>query len=70
MSNFPTIIDDDSSILRIDDNVSEIGGQSINQSRDAIFAVENNIGTSAAGSVGSISNRLATSLNPDGTLKA
>lgn len=70
MSNFPNVIDDDSSILRVSDNITETGGQIINQMRDAIFAIENNIGSLAAGSVTSISNRLDASLNTDGTIKA
>ena len=70
MSNFPTLLDDDSSIFRIDDNVSELGGSAINQLRSAVYAIESNIGLTFAGSKSSGSARLDVSLNPDGTIKA
>ena len=70
MSNFPTSLDDDGSIYRVDDNLSQIGSEVINQLRSAIFAVEQNIGLSAAGSLGSLSDRLNVSLNANGTIKA
>jgi hypothetical protein len=70
MSNFPTAVDDDSSIFRIDDNVTELAGLVINQLRDAVFSVENNLGLSLAGSLSDASTRLNISLNADGTIKA
>jgi len=68
MTNFPNSLDDDTSIPRVDNNITEIGGDVINAERDAIFAIESNIGIGAAGSTASIAARLGVSLNPDGTL--
>ena len=68
MSNFPNSLDDDSTLSMINDNLTSIGGLAINQLRDAMFAVEANIGILANGSAGSIAQRLNVSLNPDGTI--
>lgn len=70
MSNFPTVLDDDSSIFRVDDNLTELAGLVINQLRDAVYAVESNLGLTAAGSLSDLSTRLNISLNADGTIKA
>lgn len=70
MTVYPFEIDSDQTIIRIDDNLSEIGGESINQLREAVFAIEQELGIHPAGSAGSIANRLDVSLNPDGTIKA
>lgn len=70
MSNFPTSLDDDTTLPVVNDNITEIGGQAINALRDAVFALEQNVGIGAAGSTGSIAARLGISINPDGTIKA
>lgn len=70
MSNFPTSLDDDSSIFRVDDNISQIGTDVLNQLRSAVFSVESNLGLSAKGSLSDLSTRLNISLNADGTIKA
>jgi len=70
MSNFPTVLDDDNSIYRIDDNLSELGVFTINQLRSAVFAIEGYLGLTGPGSLSSMSSRLDVSLNPDGTIKA
>jgi len=69
MTVFPTAIDDDRSIIRIDDNLSEMGGTSINQIREAIFAIERTLGLNLQGSMGSLAERLNVSINSDGTLR-
>jgi len=70
MTNFPTNIDDDTTLYPVFDNITEIGGTAINQLRSAIFAIENNIGLVANGSTASIASRLNVSINADGSLKA
>lgn len=70
MSNYPITLDDDSTIFRIDDNLSELGSDVINQLREAVFAIQGELGTSPSGSVGSVVNRLNVSLNADGTIKS
>ncbi len=70
MTVYPFEIDSDATIIRIDDNITEMGGDSINQSRSAIFAMQTEFGIQPSGSTGSVSNRLNKSLNPDGSIKA
>lgn len=67
-SNFPTSLDNDASIGLINNNISQIGGQVINQLRAAVFAIESNIGLGAQGATSSIASRLSTSLDPNGNI--
>lgn len=69
MSNFPTDLDDDTTLPVVNNNITEIGGEAINALRDAVFNIEQNIGLNAQGSALSISDRLGISFLPDGTLK-
>ena len=69
MSNFPFQLDDDSTLPRVDDNITDIGADAINALRSSTFAIEGNIGTNAQGSTGSIAEFLSTSHNPDGSIK-
>jgi hypothetical protein len=68
MTVYPSAIDDDRTINRIDDNLSELGTQVINQIRDALFSVEKTLGTNPQGSKSSVAERLSIVINPDGTL--
>lgn len=70
MTVFPFDIDSDADIIRIDDNITEQGGEAINQLRDAVFAIETEFGTTPSGSKTTVSSRLDTSLNADGSIKA
>jgi hypothetical protein len=68
MSNYPQNLDDDISIIRVDDAITELGGQAIDQCRDAIFAIEDALGTNIAGTANSLAARLGISLDPAGNL--
>lgn len=68
MSNFPTDYDDDTTLPVVNNNITEIGGDAINALRDAAFNIEQNIGIGAAGSSGTLANRLGVSIMPDGTI--
>ncbi len=70
MSNFPSSLDDDSTLPPINDNLTEMGGSAINALRDATFAIEENLGLTLIGSTNSLSTRLDVSLQPDGTIKS
>ena len=70
MTNYPNSIDDDLTISRIEDNITEIGGDVINSLRDALITVEYVLGINPQGTVNDLVTRLAVSLNPDGTLKS
>jgi hypothetical protein len=69
MTNFPISIDDDTTLPRVDGNITEVGDEAINATRSAIFAIESNIGIGAAGTLASIADRLTVSLNNDGSIK-
>jgi hypothetical protein len=69
MSSYPTAFDQDVDIVRVDDNITEIGGNAINQLRAAVFAIERALGLTPGGTVTSVANRLNISINPDGTIK-
>lgn len=70
MSNFPLDFDNDITLPFVNDNLTEIGGEAINAARDAIINMEFEIGLGASGTTGSIANRLAVALNPDGSIKS
>lgn len=69
MSNFPSQLDDDVTLPPVNDNITETGAEAINAVRDAVFAVETEIGLGASGSAGSIAARLGVSLDPAGAIK-
>jgi hypothetical protein len=69
LTNFPTGLDDDSTILRIDGNITEIGADTINALRSVAFAVESEIGIGASGTAGSIAVRLNKSLDAAGNIQ-
>lgn len=70
MSNFPSSIDNDSTIPTVYDNITEIGAEAINALKEAVLNIEEELGTSCSGSVQDLSTRLNVSLNPDGTIKS
>ena len=70
MSVYPFAIDSDADIIRVDDNITEIGGEAINQLRDAVFAIEKELGISPSGSASSLANRFDVAHNSDGSIKA
>lgn len=70
MSTFPYALDTDAELPRVDDDITEVGGLAINALRDAVFALEKELGITPAGSAGSVATRLNVSFNADGTIKA
>lgn len=69
MTNFPSGFDDDTTLPFVNDNITEIGGEAINALRDAVVAIEQNIGIGAAGTTSSIAERFGVSFFPDGYLR-
>jgi len=69
-STYPSQIDNDQNLPRVDDNISEIGGEAINSVRSAVFAIEEALGIEPQGTATDLATRLDASLNSDGTLKA
>lgn len=70
MSVYPNGLDSDQTIPRVDDALSEMGVEVINALRDAVFALQKELGIKVSGSASSVVNRLNKSLNPDGSIKA
>lgn len=70
MTVYPYEFDDDQTLIRIDDNITELGGQAINQLRDAVFAIQRVLGLNPEGASGSLADRIARSLDADGDVKA
>jgi hypothetical protein len=70
MTVYPGQVDNDKTIVRIDDNLSEFGTMSINQLREAVFAIEKTIGLNPQGSKTSLGSRIAVSINADGTINS
>jgi hypothetical protein len=70
MSVYPFSLDNDTTIFRVDDNITEIAGENFNQVRDAIFKIEEELGIKPSGIRGNLKNFLSTSFNDDGYIKA
>lgn len=69
-SRYPGQLDDDVVLPRVDDNITEIGGEAVNGLRSAVFALERCLGINPQGDQADLATRLNVSLNPDGTIKA
>ncbi len=70
MSVYPQELDSDTTLPRIDDNLSELGTEAINSLRSAMFNVQAELGITPSGSKDSVADRLDVSLNSNGTIKA
>lgn len=68
-SVFPNDYDDDSTLIPVSDNITENGEEVINSIRSAVFNLETEMGLTGKGSLGSIAERLAVSIDDDGTIK-
>ena len=67
---YPNGIDTDAEIPRVEDNISEIGGEAINQLRAAVFAIEKALGVKPQGTAADLAARLGVSLDNNGNIKA
>lgn len=70
MVSFPSAFDDDLTLPRVDNNISEIGGDAINSLRDAIIAIERSMGTNAAGNLSSLVDRVNQVIDDNGNIKS
>lgn len=70
MTVFPSQIDTDVELPRVSDDLSDLSADHINAIRDALFAIEKEIGIDVSGSLDSLADFLAVSLNSNGTIKA
>ena len=70
MTKYPDGLDTDVDIPRVDDNITEIGGDAINSLREAVFAIEKTLGENPHGSTTDLVSRLSVSLDAAGNIKA
>ncbi|MCK9567778.1 right-handed parallel beta-helix repeat-containing protein [Candidatus Pacearchaeota archaeon] len=70
MIRYPNSLDNDVTIVRIDDNLSELGSSAINQLREAVFSIEKTLGLNPQGSKSSVNDRISVLIGPDGNPKA
>lgn len=70
MSNYPVSLDDDVSLPRVENNITEIGDAAINALRDAVFNIEAELGTSVAGTATSLAQRLSVAIDPAGNIRS
>ena len=68
-SIFPEQFDSDLEIPRVDQNISEINGDTINSLRDAIFAMQKAIGLNGQGNKPSLVDRINVAIDPNGNIK-
>lgn len=70
MSNYPSDFDNDATIPSVIDGSSEYNAETFNRLKEAIIAIQTAIGVDPQGSLSSLVERIATSINSDGTLKS
>jgi hypothetical protein len=66
MSNYPYDYDDDTTLPPVNDNLDDIGGQAINDLRDAVFSIEQALGLNIAGTTPNLAARLGVFILPNG----
>lgn len=69
-SKYPSELDSDLELPRVEDDVSEISGEHINSLISAIFNIEETLGTNPQGTEADLTTRLDESMNANGSLKA
>lgn len=69
-SSYPGEFDSDVEIPRVDNNITEIGGDAINSLRDAVFIIERTIGLNPQGNRPSLVDRVNRSLDDNGDIKS
>ena len=69
MSIYPSELDTDLEIPRVDNNVTEVSSDTINALRDAVFNIEKNLGLSLQGNKPDLAARLNVSIDSNGNLK-
>ena len=67
-SNYPGQLDSDLELPRVDDNITEIGGDAINSLRDAVFSIEEALGTNIQGNVQDLVTRVNQVIDDDGQI--
>lgn len=58
MTNYPAQIDNNVSLPRVQDNLTSVGGETVNRLRDAIIAIENELGAKPSGTFATVRARM------------
>jgi hypothetical protein len=69
-TKYPIDLDTDAELPRVEDNITEIGGECINALRAAVFAIEKALGRRPQGTATDLVTRLGVSLDNNGNIKA
>ncbi|KKN13226.1 hypothetical protein LCGC14_1008560 [marine sediment metagenome] len=69
MSTYPSQLDSDVEIQRVDDNITEVGSDVINALRDAVFIIQKTLGVNPQGNKSTLTNRINTSIDANGIIK-
>jgi len=70
MSLYPNSLDTDLEIGRVDNNVTEVSADTINEIRSAIFAIEKALGVSIQGNVADLVTRINSVIDANGCIRA
>lgn len=70
MTVYPLALDDDTTIPRIDDGVTEVAAEHFNALREAVFELQKALGIDPAGSLDSVADRLNVAFQSNGSIKA
>jgi hypothetical protein len=68
-TRYPNGLDNDSTLPRVEDNLTEVGGEAINAVRDAALALERSIGIKPQGNTTSLAERVNVSIDENGNLR-
>lgn len=68
-SSYPSVLDSDVELSRVEDNITEIGSDAINSLRDAVFAIEGAIGLEPQGERTDLATRIGQSIDEEGRIK-
>lgn len=69
-SSYPGQFDSDVELPRVDNNVTEIGGDAINSLRDAVFTIQRVLGLNPQGNTKDLTTRVNQSLDANGDIKS
>lgn len=69
-SQYPNNFDTDLELPRVDNNISEIGGDAINSLRDAVIMIEETVGLDPQGNKPSLASRIDVALDDNGNIRA
>jgi hypothetical protein len=69
-TSYPGQLDSDVELPRVNDNITEIGGEAINSLRDAVFSIEEAIGINPQGNLADFVTRINKVIDNDGVIKS